>query len=40
VSLWCGACELAWDCSRRALKTERYKQIAVEKIYDFENNPI
>ena len=32
--------ELAWDCSRRALKTERYKQIAVEKIYDFENNPI
>jgi len=32
--------DLAWDCSRRALKTERYKQIAVEKIYDFENNPI
>jgi hypothetical protein len=31
---------LAWDCSRRALKTDRYKQIAVEKIYDFENNPI
>jgi hypothetical protein len=32
--------DLTWDCSRRALKTERYKQIAVEKIYDFENNPI
>jgi hypothetical protein len=32
--------DLAWDCSKRALKTERYKQIAVEKIYDFENNPI
>jgi hypothetical protein len=31
---------LTWDCSRRALKAERYKQIAVEKIYDFENNPI
>lgn len=30
--------ELTWDCSKRALKTERYKQIAVEKIYDFENN--
>ena len=32
--------ELTWDCSKRALKTERYKQIAVEKIYDFENNLI
>ncbi|HVE82879.1 MAG TPA: hypothetical protein VND93_08535 [Myxococcales bacterium] len=36
----CDPRDLAWDCSRRALKTERYKQIAVEKIYDFENNPI
>lgn len=32
--------DLTWDCSRRALKVERYKQIAVEKIYDFENNLI
>lgn len=32
--------ELIWDCARRALKAERYRQIAVEKIYDFENNPI
>ncbi len=27
--------ELVWDCSRRALKVERYRQIAVEKLYDF-----
>lgn len=36
----CNPRDLAFDCSRRALKTERYKQIAVEKIYDFQNNPI
>lgn len=29
--------EFVWECSRRQLKTERYRQIAVEKIYDFEN---
>lgn len=29
--------ELAWECSKMALKAERYRQIAVEKIYDFEN---
>jgi hypothetical protein len=27
--------ELVWDCARRALKVERYRQIAVEKLYDF-----
>lgn len=27
--------ELVWECARRALKVERYRQIAVEKIYDF-----
>lgn len=32
--------DLVWDCSRRALKADRYRQIAVEKIYDFENSPI
>jgi hypothetical protein len=32
--------DLIWDCARRAVKAERYRQIAVEKIYDFENNPI
>lgn len=32
--------DLIWDCARRAIKAERYRQIAVEKIYDFENNPI
>ncbi len=28
--------ELAWECAKRALKADRYRQIAVEKIYDFE----
>lgn len=32
--------ELAWDCAKRALKADRYRQIAVEKIYDFENAKI
>lgn len=27
--------ELVWECARRAVKAERYKQIAVERIYDF-----
>lgn len=27
--------ELIWECARRALKAERYRQFAVEKIYDF-----
>ena len=30
--------ELAWERSKRALKAERYRQIAVEKIYDFESS--
>lgn len=29
--------ELIWECAKMALKTERYRQIAVERIYDFEN---
>ena len=29
--------ELAWECARMALKVERYRQIAVDKIYDFAN---
>jgi hypothetical protein len=29
--------ELIWECARMALKVERYRQIAVEKIYDFEH---
>lgn len=28
--------QLTWDCSRMALKVERYRQIPVEKIYDFK----
>jgi hypothetical protein len=27
--------ELVWECARRAMKVERYRQIAVEKLYDF-----
>ncbi len=29
--------ELAWECARMALKVERYRQISVDKIYDFAN---
>jgi hypothetical protein len=32
--------ELVWECSKMALKVDRYRQIAVEKIYDFENKTI
>jgi hypothetical protein len=32
--------DLVWDCARRSLKADRYKQVAVEKIYDFENKTI
>lgn len=32
--------ELTWECARRALNLERYKQIAVEKIYDFEQKTL
>jgi hypothetical protein len=32
--------EFAWECARRALNLERYKQIAVEKIYDFEQKTL
>ena len=29
--------DLIWDAALRSLKVERYRQIAVEKIYDFSN---
>lgn len=29
--------ELVFECSRMALKVDRYRQISVEKIYDFKN---
>jgi hypothetical protein len=32
--------ELVWECAKRSLKVDRYRQIAVDKIYDFENNKI
>lgn len=32
--------ELAWECAKMALKVDRYRQIAVEKIYDFEQKKI
>ena len=32
--------ELAWECAKMALKVDRYRQIAVEKIYDFQNKKI
>ncbi len=27
--------EFVWECARRAVKVERYKQISIERIYDF-----
>jgi len=30
--------ELVWEAAKRALKADRYRQIAVEKIYDFEQS--
>lgn len=32
--------ELAWECSKMALKVDRYQQIPVDKIYDFQNAKI
>ncbi len=32
--------ELVWECAKMSLKADRYRQIAVEKIYDFENRTI
>lgn len=32
--------EIIWETSRMALKVDRYRQIAVEKIYDFEQKKI
>lgn len=29
---------LTWEAAKRAMKTERYRQIAVEKIYDFQSS--
>ena len=31
---------LTWDCAQRALKVERYRQIAVEKIYAFDSKSV
>jgi hypothetical protein len=31
--------ELAWECAKRALKVDRYRQLPVERLYDFENPP-
>jgi hypothetical protein len=30
--------ELVWEAAKRAMKVDRYRQIAVEKIYDFEQS--
>jgi hypothetical protein len=30
--------QLTWEASKRALKADRYRQIAVDKIYDFESS--
>ena len=32
--------DLAWDCAKRALKADRYRQIAIEKIYEFESKTL
>jgi hypothetical protein len=32
------AVDLTWEASKRALKADRYRQIAVDKIYDFEGS--
>lgn len=32
--------DLTWECAKMALKAERYRQIAIEKIYDFANRKI
>lgn len=32
--------ELVWECALRALKVERYRQIAVEKLYDFQTKTL
>ncbi|MCI0574511.1 MAG: hypothetical protein L0Y66_27570 [Myxococcaceae bacterium] len=34
------AVELTWDCARRALKVDRYRQIPVERLYDFTQSKI
>jgi hypothetical protein len=32
--------EIAWECAKMALKVDRYRQISVDKIYDFRNKKI
>ena len=32
--------EFVWECARRALNVERYRQLAVEKLYDFSQKPL
>ena len=29
--------EMAWECAKMALKVDRYRQVTVEKIYDFDS---
>jgi hypothetical protein len=32
--------ELTWECARRALKVERYRQLPVERLYDFTQTKV
>lgn len=32
--------ELTWECARRAVKSERYRQIPIERIYDFTQHKL
>lgn len=32
--------EFVWEAAKRSVKADRYRQIAVEKIYDFENSKL
>jgi hypothetical protein len=35
-----GGKDLAWDCAQRSLKADRYRNIAIEKIYVFGGQPL
>ncbi len=32
--------ELTWECAKRAVKSERYRQIPIERIYDFTQHKL
>lgn len=32
--------EMTWECARRALNVERYRQLPVDKLYDFATKPL